>query len=103
MRDRLLDEKGVRRFINIYVGEEDIRFLDGLETELKSGDQITHRPGDRRRLTTGIDRARTRARSACRDRRGGRRASARATRRAQRDGVDARAVERALPRSAAGS
>lgn len=41
MRDRLLDAKGVRRFINIYVGEEDIRFLDGLKTELKAGDQIS--------------------------------------------------------------
>ncbi len=41
LRDRLLDEKGVRRFVNIYVGEEDIRFLDGLKTELKSGDAIT--------------------------------------------------------------
>jgi len=40
IKDRLLDEKGVRRFINVYVGEEDIRFLDGLKTELKSGDQI---------------------------------------------------------------
>jgi molybdopterin synthase sulfur carrier subunit len=41
IRDRLLDEKGVRRFINIYVGEEDVRFLKGLKTELKSGDQIS--------------------------------------------------------------
>ena len=41
MKDRLLDAKGVRRFINIYVGEEDVRFLKGLGTELKSGDQIT--------------------------------------------------------------
>jgi molybdopterin synthase sulfur carrier subunit len=40
MKDRLLDEKGVRRFINVYVGEEDIRFLDGLKTELKGGEQI---------------------------------------------------------------
>jgi len=40
IRERLLDEKGVRRFINIYVGEEDVRFLDGLKTELKSGDQM---------------------------------------------------------------
>ncbi|MGD0679481.1 MAG: MoaD/ThiS family protein [Polyangiaceae bacterium] len=30
IRERLLDEKGVRRFVNIYVGEEDVRFLDGL-------------------------------------------------------------------------
>lgn len=41
MRDRLLDEKGVRRFVNIYVGEEDIRFLEGLKTQLKAGDQIS--------------------------------------------------------------
>ena len=41
IRDRLLDEKGVRRFVNIFVGDEDIRFLDGLKTELKGGEQIT--------------------------------------------------------------
>jgi MoaD family protein len=41
MRDRLLDDKGVRRFVNIYVGDEDIRFLDGLGTKLKSGDEIS--------------------------------------------------------------
>lgn len=41
MKDRLLDEKGVRRFINIYVGEEDVRFTGGLKTELKAGDQIS--------------------------------------------------------------
>jgi molybdopterin converting factor small subunit len=41
IRDRLLDEKGIRRFINIYVGEEDVRFLDGLKTQLKTGDSIS--------------------------------------------------------------
>jgi molybdopterin converting factor small subunit len=41
LRDRLLDAKGVRRFINIYVGEEDIRFLDGLATELTAGAQLS--------------------------------------------------------------
>lgn len=41
IRDRLLDEKGVRRFVNIYVGEEDVRFLDGLKTTLKAGDQVS--------------------------------------------------------------
>jgi sulfur-carrier protein len=40
-KERLLDEKGVRKFINIYVGEEDIRFLEGLQTKLKDGDQIS--------------------------------------------------------------
>ena len=39
---RLLDESGeLRGFVNIYVGEEDVRFLDGLKTQLKSGDQIS--------------------------------------------------------------
>ena len=41
LKDRLLDEKGVRRFINIYVGEEDVRFTGGLTTELKSGEAIS--------------------------------------------------------------
>jgi MoaD family protein len=41
LRERLLDDKGVRRFINIYVGEEDVRFTGGLGTQLKAGDQIS--------------------------------------------------------------
>lgn len=41
IRDRLLDDKGVRRFVNIYVGDEDIRFLDGLATVLKATDEIS--------------------------------------------------------------
>jgi molybdopterin synthase sulfur carrier subunit len=41
IRDRLLDEKGVRRFVNLYIGEEDIRFLEGLKTELKAGDTVS--------------------------------------------------------------
>ena len=41
VRERLLDDKGVRRFVNIYIGEEDIRFLEGLKTSLKPGDQVS--------------------------------------------------------------
>jgi molybdopterin synthase sulfur carrier subunit len=41
MRDRLLDEKGIRRFVNVYVGDEDVRFLDGLATLLKGGEEIS--------------------------------------------------------------
>ena len=44
IRDRLLDEKGVRRFVNIYVGDEDIRFLDGLDTPVEDGDEVTILP-----------------------------------------------------------
>ena len=41
LKDRLMDENGIRRFVNVYVGDEDVRFLDGLETELKAGDEIS--------------------------------------------------------------
>ncbi|RJQ33243.1 MAG: MoaD/ThiS family protein [Actinobacteria bacterium] len=42
IKERLLDESGeLRRFINIYVNEEDVRFLDGLSTGLTSDDQIS--------------------------------------------------------------
>ena len=42
MRERLLEDGGsVRRFINVYVNEEDIRFLQGPKTTLKPGDQVS--------------------------------------------------------------
>jgi len=41
MKDRLCDEKGVRRFVNIYANDEDIRFLDNLETALEEGDTLS--------------------------------------------------------------
>ncbi len=42
LKERLQDEQGeVRRFINIYVNDEDIRFVQHLETTLKEGDQIS--------------------------------------------------------------
>jgi sulfur-carrier protein len=41
IKDRLCDEKGVRRFVNIYQNEEDIRFLDALDTQVKDGDSIS--------------------------------------------------------------
>jgi molybdopterin synthase sulfur carrier subunit len=41
-KERLYDDGGVlRRFINIYVNEEDIRFLSGEGTQLKDGDDIS--------------------------------------------------------------
>lgn len=42
LKERLRDEQGeVRRFINIYVNDEDIRFIRNLETPVKEGDQIS--------------------------------------------------------------
>lgn len=42
IKERLYDERGnVRRFINIYVNEEDVRFLQSDKTPLKDGDEIS--------------------------------------------------------------
>jgi len=42
MGERLLDEHGeLRRFINIFVGQEDIRFLKGLDTPVKGDDEVS--------------------------------------------------------------
>ncbi len=42
IQERLLDESGaMRRFVNVYVNEEDIRFLQNQETPLKDGDEIS--------------------------------------------------------------
>lgn len=41
MKDRILDAKGVRRFINLYLNDEDVRFLEALATKVKDGDTLT--------------------------------------------------------------
>jgi molybdopterin synthase sulfur carrier subunit len=42
IKARILDENGeVRRFINIYLNNEDIRFLKGINTDIKNGDEIS--------------------------------------------------------------
>ena len=42
LKDRLCDDKGeLRRFVNVYVNEEDIRFLKGRDTLLKDGDEVS--------------------------------------------------------------
>ena len=42
LKERLCDDKGkVLRFVNLFVGDEDIRMLDGLDTALKDGDEVS--------------------------------------------------------------
>lgn len=42
MRERLCDDSGeLRRFVNVYVNGEDVRFLKGLKTELGDGDEVS--------------------------------------------------------------
>ena len=42
--DRLLENGALRRFINIYINDEDVRFLGGLDAQIKDGDSITILP-----------------------------------------------------------
>ena len=45
LRERIADEGGgLRRFVNVFLGGEDIRFLDGLETPVDDGDELTILP-----------------------------------------------------------
>jgi sulfur-carrier protein len=44
LRERITDDGGLRRFVNVYVSGEDIRFQDGLETSLSDGDEVTILP-----------------------------------------------------------
>ena len=42
LKERLCDEQGeIRNFVNIYVNGEDVRFLQGLDSETKAGDEIS--------------------------------------------------------------
>jgi len=42
IRERLVDDAGeVRRFVNVYVNEEDIRFLQNNDTPVKDGDEVS--------------------------------------------------------------
>ncbi len=44
LRSRIAEDGGLRRFVNVYVGGEDIRFTEGLDTPVKDGDEITILP-----------------------------------------------------------
>ena len=44
LRDRLVADGGLRRFVNVYLNDEDVRFLGGLETPVKDGDTVTVLP-----------------------------------------------------------
>jgi sulfur-carrier protein len=44
LRARLVDESGLRRFVNVYLNDEDVRFLGGLETAVSDSDTVTVLP-----------------------------------------------------------
>ncbi len=41
---RLLEDGGLRRFVNVYINDEDVRFIGGLEAGLSDGDQVVVLP-----------------------------------------------------------
>ncbi len=42
IKGRIVDEQGaLRRFVNVYVGNDDVRFLDGLDTSVREGGQVS--------------------------------------------------------------
>ena len=44
LADRLVDEGALRRFVNVYLNDEDVRFLGGIDTPLADGDDVTILP-----------------------------------------------------------
>ena len=42
--ERLVDEEGLRRYVNVYLNDEDVRFLGGLDTVVADGDSVTILP-----------------------------------------------------------
>ena len=44
LRERIAEDGGLRRFVNVFVEGEDIRFLDGLDTVVEDGDEVTILP-----------------------------------------------------------
>jgi sulfur-carrier protein len=44
IRDRIVDGGELRRFVNVYLNDEDVRFLKGIATELNDGDNVTILP-----------------------------------------------------------
>jgi molybdopterin converting factor small subunit len=44
IQDRIVDEGKLRRFVNVYLNDEDVRFIDGIDTKLSDGDTVTILP-----------------------------------------------------------
>ncbi|MET9884842.1 MoaD/ThiS family protein [Streptomyces sp. NPDC006430] len=44
IEERIVDGGKLRRFVNVYLNDEDVRFLDGISTAVKDGDSVTILP-----------------------------------------------------------
>ncbi|ALC22944.1 MoaD/ThiS family protein [Streptomyces pristinaespiralis] len=44
IQERIVEGEQLRRFVNVYLNDEDVRFLDGISTKLTDGDSVTILP-----------------------------------------------------------
>ena len=44
IKERLVENGGLRRFVNVYVNDEDVRFIGGIDAEISDGDQVVVLP-----------------------------------------------------------
>ena len=44
IKDRLVEDGSLRRFVNVYLNDEDVRFIGGLDAEVSDGDQVVVLP-----------------------------------------------------------
>ena len=44
IKDRLIEDGDLRRFVNVYINDEDVRFIGGLDAPLSDGDQVVVLP-----------------------------------------------------------
>jgi molybdopterin synthase sulfur carrier subunit len=44
IKDRLIDDGDLRRFVNVYINDEDVRFMSGLDTAVRDGDVVVMLP-----------------------------------------------------------
>jgi MoaD family protein len=54
IKERLMDGSELRRFVNVYVNDEDVRFTGGLETKLDDGDEVVVLPAVAGGSVTGL-------------------------------------------------
>jgi sulfur-carrier protein len=55
IKERLVQDGGLRRFVNVYVNDEDVRFTGGLDTSVSDGDQVVVLPAVAGGARTGVE------------------------------------------------
>ncbi len=40
LKERIVEDGGIRRYVNVYINSEDVRFLQGIDSPLSSGDEV---------------------------------------------------------------